>query len=268
MNNIQKLIKVGAIALAIIIIISIFSLVVSGVSWLFDINIFNNKDITNFKEVYEEVSEIEIDAVASTIEITSGRELKVEAKNLENNLISRVRNGMLEIEEKGNWFNTNKSNGIIYITIPKDITLNKLSLDTGAGKIIVKDINVSYFDIDHGAGILEISNSKFSKTDIDGGAGLIKIKKSTLNNLELDAGAGKVKIEASITGSSEISCGVGEMDINLIGTSDDYQITTFKGIGTIKIDNLEQKNESVYGTGRNKLEIEGGIGNIDISFIK
>lgn len=266
MNNTQKLIKVGAIALAIIIIINIFSLIVSGLSWLFDINIFNNKDVTNFKEVYEEVSKIEIDGVASSIEVTLGNELKVEAKNLENDLTSRVKNGVLEIEEHGKLFNNNKSNGVIYITIPKNITLDKLSLDTGAGKIIIKDINVDYFDIDHGAGVLEISNSIFSKTDIDGGAGLIKIKNSTLNNLELDAGAGKVDIEASITGSSEISCGVGEVDITLIGTSDDYQITTKKGIGSIKINNEEQKNESIYGAGGNKLEIEGGIGNIEVSF--
>lgn len=267
MSNIQKIIKISAIALAIIIIINIFSLIISGLSWLFDFNIFNNnKDITNLKEVYEEVSEIEIDGVSSSIEIISGKELKVEAKNLENDLTSKVKNGVLEIEEHGKWFKNNKNNGVIYITIPKNITLNKLSIDTGSGKFSIKDIEVSYFDMDHGAGVLEMENVNFSKTNIDGGAGLIKIKNSTLNNLELDSGAGKVEIEARITGNSEINCGVGEVAINLIGTSSDYQITTSKGIGSIKINNEEQKNESVYGAGSNKLEIEGGIGNIKVNF--
>lgn len=268
MNNTQKVIKIGAIALAIIIIINIFSLILSGLSWLFAINLTttNNEEVTTFKEIYQNVRAIEIDGIASSIEITSGTEFKVEATNLENRLTSNIKNGILKIEEHNKWFYNGTNNGTIYITIPSNTILDELSIDTGAGKFTIQDITAKEFEMDHGAGVLEIENVNFSKTDIDGGAGKILIKNSTLNNLELDAGAGKVELIANITGNSEINCGVGEVDITLIGTEEDYQIATEKGIGSIKVNGVDQKNSTIYGTGNNKLQIEGGIGSIEVSF--
>lgn len=266
MNNTQKIIKIGAIVLAIFIIVNIFSLIFSGLSWLLGIDFNGSNNETNFKEVYQNVKEIEIDGIASSIEIVSGTEFKVEAKNLENDFTSHVKNGVLKIEEHNKWFSQTNSNGTISITVPKDTILDELSIDTGAGKFKIQDITVKEFDMDYGAGILEIENVNFSSSDIDGGAGKIQIKNSILNNLELDAGAGKVEVVVSITGNSQINCGIGEVDITLIGNEDDYQITTEKGIGSIKIAGTEQKNSTIYGNGNNKLEIEGGIGNIDVSF--
>lgn len=266
MNNTQKIIKVIAIAFAIFLIINIFSIIFSGLSWLIDINSNNTDNKTTFKEVYQDVREIEIEGVSSSIEITSGTEFKVETKNLDNGFSSNIRNGVLKLVEQNKWFSKMKSKGFIYITIPKDSILNELSIDAGSGKIKIKDISVKEFDIDHGAGILEIQNVKFNSSDIDGGAGKIKIKDSNLNNLELDAGVGEIEIIASITGNSQINCGVGKVDIILIGNEEDYRIITEKGIGNIKINGTTQKNSTVYGNGDEKLEIEGGIGNIEVSF--
>lgn len=270
MSNTQKIIKIGAIALAIVIIINIFYLIISGISWLFAFNTTptTTDELITFEETYQDVKAIEIDGVAASIEITSGTTSKVavEARNLDNKLKVNIKNGVLKIEEQGKWIRQTSSNGTIYITIPKTIILDELTIDTGAGKFLIQDITVKEFDVDHGAGVLEINNVNFSKADIDGGAGMIQIKNSTLNNLELDAGAGKVEIEASITGTSEINCGVGEVDITLTGTEEDYQIMTEKGIGSIKINGEEQKNNTTYGIGDNQLQIEGGIGSIEVSF--
>lgn len=266
MNNSQKLIKIGAIILAIFLIINIISLIFSGLSWIFGFNLNNNQTNYDFSEEYKNVREIEIDGVASSIEIVSGSKFIVEANNLENKLTSRLRNGVLRIEEKGNIFSNGTKNGKIYITVPKDVTLDELSIDTGAGKFNIQDVSAREFDLDHGAGTLEIEDVHFYSADIDGGAGKIEIKNSILNNLELDAGAGKVEVIANITGKSQINCGVGAVGITLLGNEEDYQITTEKGIGSIKINGTAQKSGTIYGSGSNKLEIEGGIGSIDISF--
>lgn len=264
MNGIQKIIKVGAIILAIVIIVNICSMVFYGLSWIFDLN--DNQGKVNFEETYQDVREIEIDGISSSIEIVSGSEFKVVAKNLDNGISAKVKNGVLKIEEKGKWFYQKTSDGIIYITVPNNQVLDELSIDSGAGKFVIKDISARDFDMDHGAGVLEISNVNFYQADIDGGAGKIQIKDSTLNNLDLDAGAGKVEIEARISGNSQINCGVGEVDISLIGEEDDYEIKAEKGIGNITIASVEQKNSTTYGNGSAKIEIEGGIGNINVSF--
>ena len=231
MNQTQKIIKIGAIILAVIIIVNIFSLIISGLSWL--INYDSNKDIT-FQENYYNIKEIEIDGLSSNIEIISGNQFKVEARNLKNKFTALEKNKKLSIEEEQKWFNKN-NNGLIIITIPEDNVLKKISVDTGAGKLTIKDVLLKEIDIDHGAGILEITNVNFANADLDGGAGKIQINNSTLNNLELDTGVGEVDIEASITGKSQISCGIGALNLTLLGSKDNYQIKTEKGIGNIKI---------------------------------
>ncbi len=39
-----------------------------------------------------------------------------------------------------------------------------------------------------------------------------------------------------------------------------------KGIGTIKIDGREIANQVIYGDGQNYIEVDGGIGSININF--
>ena len=101
-------------------------------------------------------------------------------------------------------------------------------------------------------------------TKIEGGAGKIVIRDGRMNNLNLDIGAGSVEVTGWILGDSEIDSGVGKLVVNLTGVVDDYQISLDKGIGAIKYNNLEVSKNRVIGTGRNKLEIDGGIGTIDV----
>ena len=263
MTKFQKIIKLIAIGLAITITINIVSLVIYLLSIFINVN---NDEKTTFNEVYNDVERIEIDGVSSSITIKTGNQFKVEAINIERGFTSKLKNKTLKIEENSSWLGINNGNGSIIITIPAGNILKELSIDTGAGKFIIDSIEAKEFDIDHGAGTLEITNSKFDKADIDGGAGAIAITNTNLNNLDLDSGIGTVEIEAFITGLSQISCGIGGIAVTLLGDESDYTIKTAKGIGSIKINNIEQSNDLVFGNGSNKLEIEGGIGNININF--
>ena len=50
----------------------------------------------------------------------------------------------------------------------------------------------------------------------------------------------------------------------LIGDSDMYEIHAEKGIGDIKIDDVSVADNSTTGNGENKINIEGGVGSVDI----
>lgn len=264
MTNIQKVIKVGAIALAIVIIINVFSLIISIFSGLTNIFFDDGKKVSNTYS-YESVEKIYIDGINSFITIEEGSEFKVETIDVDNSFKCNYKNGILKIEESKLWIGNNK-NGKIIITVPDDVVLEELSINTGAGKFVIDGIEAKEFDIDHGAGLLEITNSYFRNSDIDGGAGVIKVTNAILNDLDLDSGVGKVELMANITGNSEISCGVGEVDVTLLGNEEDYSIRIDKGIGNIKINGIIGENGVVYGNGINKLDIDGGIGNINIEF--
>ncbi len=264
MTNLQKGIKYCAIAFGIFLIVSILSAILS-VAGIFTM-IGTDESGENFTKTYENIRSIDIDVSYSSILIESGEEFRVDATNVSKKFSSNVKNDILKIREKRNWFWGGNSSGKIVITVPKDSVLHDLTIDSGAGKIEIDKVLADRLDVSQGAGLLSIREGDFSKTDIDGGAGKIEITSSILNNLELDAGVGKVEIEALITGNSSIDCGVGEISILLLGNREDYRIEAEKGVGSIKIDGNNYSNDTTVGRGDNLLELDGGVGSIIIDF--
>lgn len=262
MNGIQKVIKYGAIALAVFIIVNIFSFVIYLVSSIVDFD--DNDEVINFEETYENVNNIKIDASSTRLNIKQGDTFKVEASSVNDKFKVKLTNGTLKIEEKSKHLFNNKNVSEVTVYVP-NVNLDLLDIDAGAGSITIENINTNDFDFDQGAGTITISNSNFIKANIDGGAGEFKIISSSINNLDLDAGVGKVEIEATLTGKNKIDCGVGEVNIDLLGNSNDYKIKTNKGLGSININGESKSNDTTYGDGSNIIEIEGGIGSINIT---
>ena len=106
-----------------------------------------------------------------------------------------------------------------------------------------------------------------AETSIEGGAGEINIDNADINNLDLDMGIGKLTLTAYLKGNSEINAGVGSINLNLIGSEEDYLINLDKGIGLATYNDNEMKNNTTYGNGNNKIMIDGGIGSIKIKTI-
>lgn len=266
MNNIQKIIKMAAICLAIFIIVNIIGGILWAISLFTNIDLGNNNSYKNFSNSYTNITSIELDISSANISIEPGNEFRVDATEVRKSFSAKVKKGTLIISEKKNGFWNKKVAGNITIYVPSNIKLNELEIDNGAGFININSVSANKLEISQGAGSLDISNSDFDNTDIDGGAGEIKVAFSTLNNLDMDSGVGKIEIEALIMGNSKIDCGVGEIDITLLGNESNYKILTNKGIGSIKINGENQKNDTVYGNGSNTLELDGGVGSITVEF--
>ena len=105
-------------------------------------------------------------------------------------------------------------------------------------------------------------------TSIDSGAGEVVIKDGSVNNLDLDMGIGKVKLNLEVIGNSEIDAGIGELNLVLLGNDDDYRINVDKGIGSIKFNGESVDAETTVGNGDNIIDIDGGVGNINVDFRK
>ena len=84
--------------------------------------------------------------------------------------------------------------------------------------------------------------------------------------MDLDLGVGKFELTSSLLGSNKIKAGIGSLELNLLGDKEDYLIKANKGIGTIRVDEAVVSDDSTIGTGENTIKIDGGIGNIDVSF--
>ena len=79
-------------------------------------------------------------------------------------------------------------------------------------------------------------------------------------------GVGELNLTSELSGKSSIDYGVGETNLVLIGEEDDYKIELDKGIGEAWLDGRKMSDDSVYGAGENYIEIDGGIGELNVSF--
>lgn len=255
MSEGQKWIKIGAIALAVFIIL----IIINAVLLIFGIIGGFGRGTKDFSEYYSNINSIEIDVNASSVNIVKGDSFLVEAKGVSDNFRVNNRRNTLEIEEDAFWFFNNS--GEITIYVPSD--LNELVIDGGSGEILIEDITTNKLELDLGAGLININNSTFNNSDIDGGVGVLNANNTTFTNLSLDSGVGEVNISGNIYGNSEIDGGIGEINLNLTNESL-YRFIVDKGLGDISVNGTSISG--TYGNGENVIDIDNGIGAVNITF--
>lgn len=271
MTSAQKVIKYLAVAFAIFLIVTIISSILTGLFALSGILGLKKRSempsgemsTTTFEN--NKITTLDIDLAFTNLTIKTGDSLKIETDNSYIN--SKQEAQKLQIKEKNNnWFkNQSERNLVLYL--PEGTEFEKVKIATGAGKVDIESINAQKLKFELGAGETEIQELIVAKDcKIDGGAGRMSILSGTINALDLDMGVGEVNITSTLSGNSDIDAGVGKLNINLQGDKESYRIKAEKGLGSIKIDGKEISNEETFGNGTNYIEVDGGVGSIDIDF--
>lgn len=261
MSASQKVIKYSAIALAFLIIFSIFTCLIS-----FTLSITSSiKKEDEIKEinVKNNYKNLTINLRTTSLTIKKGEKFQVSSNN--DKITIKQSGDSLTIKETKTNFNFKEKLELI-IYIPDDYVFDDVSIKNGAGKIDITELNSQELSLELEAGSTILKNVNILKeTKIECGAGSFKILSGNINNLDLDLGVGKTSISAKITGNSKIDSGIGSLDLNLDGIKSDYKLKLEKGLGSITIDGASF-NESLFGEGTNYIDIDGGIGNINITF--
>lgn len=275
MTNAQKIIKYIATAFAMFLTVTIISAILAGCyAVLTGLGLINTNKVVitdNLETIssdIEEVSSLKIDLVYTNLYIKSGEKFEVQTNN--NKIIFENNNGCVKIKEENKYFLSSKSmesNLIVYI--PEDmIIIDETDIDAGAGKINIEKLNTKGLYLELGAGEVYIENVVVTdEASIDGGVGKTELKQCQLNNLNADLGVGEFNFTGILTGKNDINSGIGAASIKLTGEKEDYKIKASKGLGNIILDGQTIESDKDYGTGKNYLNIDGGIGEIKIDFI-
>ena len=274
MTTAQKVIKYIATAFAVFLIITIISLILSGSYALLSAFglIHTNKNIItdDLKVISSEVNEVstlKIDLACTNLDIKTGNSFKVETNN--SKITFEEKDGSVKIkEENRNWLNNNNSESNLIIYIPEDmIDIDETKIETGAGKINIENLNTQSLYLELGAGDVYLENViATGDTKIDGGVGKTELKSCEINNLKANLGMGEFVFNGKLIGKSEIDSGVGAINIKLMEKKENYTIEVDKGLGNVTLDGQKLEIDRVYGTGKNYLDIDGGIGSIKIDF--
>lgn len=265
MTTFQKVIKNLAFVFAIVLTVSIIGGLL-GVVGLFG-GLFDEDAVLEDAKTYsvsDNITELDISINAADFTIKQADAFSVES-NLKN-LTVKEKDGVLIIEENKR-FGVTYTDAALILYIPADTVFKKADITTGAGRLTVDSLSADSLKLELGAGEVNIGTlTAAKKADIDGGAGRITISGGTLHNLDLDMGVGQLNLTSAILGNSEFDLGIGESNITLIGSKDDYDIDAEKGIGNITVDGETVSNLNGNGNGENDIEINGGIGAINLAF--
>lgn len=268
MTSLQKAIKYLAMALAIFLCVSIIGGIITGLTGISFILSSKDKEPIGKMQVYpidDEISSLSLNLSAAKLKIKTSDKFSVESNHSYISIDSK--NGELCIDETKELFSFSSKGVTVILNIPNGFVFENATIDTGAGEVEIEALSANNLNLSLGAGEANIKNlTANSSACIDGGAGELNIDGGLLCNLELDMGVGELSLKSRIEGQSSLDYGIGETKLTLLGNREDYQIEIDKGIGKAKLDGENMYDESVYGYGKNKIEIDGGIGEIDIRF--
>lgn len=265
MTSAQKTVKYLAIALAIFLIVNIFSTIIAAVAFIGGFG--KSAKLLDEPKVYElsgDISSLDIEISAAEMKIVSGDRFSLES-NIGDLNVKEV-SSTLRITEKKT-ISTNRSGAFLTLTIPAEHSFKKIEISTGAGRLMADRLSGETVSLELGAGEVVITELVSEKsTEINGGTGAVTIGGGSVKDLDMDLGVGRLTLRAAVLGESDIDSGVGNTKLTLLGDKDSYKISVNKGLGTVRIDGTEVGDESVIGDGKNKLELNTGVGSLDVTF--
>ena len=269
MTMLQKGIKYLAIVFAAFLVVSIIGGALSAIGLLG--GFFVDEDRTGEMKTYSVTSDINslsIQVDAADLYIKEGDAFAVES-NLKSLDVSE-KNGCLSVKDlkKVALFGLNSSeSAALTIYIPEEAALDNIHLTTGAGRVTADNLSAQTVDFELGAGDVSIGMLVATRSsDIEGGAGRITVSGGMLCDLDLDMGVGQLNLTSALTGDCQLDLGVGETNITLLGSKDDYRLEIEKGIGNISVDGKSVFDYGSSGYGTNEVEINGGVGSINVEF--
>ena len=272
MTTTQKIIKYLAIAFALFLVISIFS-IIFGLSREIISSINNDKKDSKLLEEYTTISNnvnniesFKIDISNDNIEIKEGEKFEVKTNDPDVKFYHENSKVKIKTDKTFSWHLSNSSRGTIIIYLPNEFNITELELNLGAGKIDIDKIFVETLLMDLGAGTMTAKEiNVYEKATINGGAGNINIYSGTINNLNLKLDAGNASIQSDLTGSNTLTTGVGKLNLGLSRSKDNYKFDISKGLGNIILNDFDVSEDILIGDGEAKIKISGAIGNIIIN---
>lgn len=244
MNGLQKVIKYCAMAFAVFLSVVILGTIISvvvgvttgiaGVNFLLD----DDKERINLSEEYtlEEARELGITSIlvdcSAEIVVQPGEELSIEAVDVTEDYEIRQNNGRFSIVQDrpeikiGFWFDDISEQEKVVVTIPAELSMEKIEVKSGSGEVTVKDlmtekrIMIENLSIDSGSGRVILENVDSDRLYVDSGSGMVTLAGARLSETEINSGSGGVAIDASALGKLLLNTGSGGVRMDNVEARD------------------------------------------------
>ena len=265
----------------------------------------NNRTIELAEDNTEPFEDINISLIEADVEIIVANNYGYEFTYTGTNEPEiTVRNGTLTVKEHTeNWhinifgfWNFFDTSATLKVYVPRNATLDNVSLETASGSTMLNGNNVSIRELscqtasgdirlydlsleklrlDVASGDVNLNNVSATSATINLMSGWLTYRGAELETLEMNLASGDVTLEGEITRLLQLHMTSGDANILLVGDKDDYSFDIKKISGEVRIDGQRVDggfggpglNHSSSGTGQGAhIEIDITSGSVNINF--
>ena len=171
------------------------------------------------------------------------------------------------------------------IIVPEDAGVLDVDLDAASGLISVDSVNIDG-KVDIASGLVQIKNVESKELKVAAASGKVELENITTKKLKLDLSSGMMNVDNCTTKDldAELTSGTmtfdrmtfdkadldessGKIELNVVGTKDDYSYDIEATSGSIKIDgNSVGKSYKTDGDKDKEIKADMTSGSLDITF--
>lgn len=160
----------------------------------------------------------------------------------------------------------------ITLYVPRNFGFENVDIEMGAGVLEVSDLLAGdCISLEVGAGQIVIDNIQSNTLELEIGAGEIKLKNMDVyEELSAEVGMGNFEANGVVMGKADIQCAMGNVDLELAGGETSYNYIVECAMGNIDIGNHSYsglaKEMSINNNAGVTIELECAMGNITVTF--
>lgn len=155
------------------------------------------------------------------------------------------------------------SNGIVTV---KDVSLRNGTLKSSNGSINISNSMFATLGAHTSNGTIDLSNVNAQKADLEISNGRLKLNSINISELIGNSSNGQILGSKITSDSVHLVTSNGYIKISVIGTFDDYKLTTKTSNGKVKINGTTYGNDTYHKDKTPSVVVRTSNGNIDVNF--
>lgn len=160
--------------------------------------------------------------------------------------------------------------GSICLYMPEDFDFEKVTMDVGAGSLIVEDLRTDSLEANVGAGKMAFEKLDANQATLDCGAGQLNVDELNSRTVEISVGMGSLHLTGDVTESLTADCAMGELKLTLAGEQTDFNYDLSCGMGAMKVGNDSYNGmaneKQINNQAAKDMELDCAMGSVMVEF--
>ena len=234
----------------------------------------NNK---TFEKTYTHFTNLEIDVDAGSVYVKTGDTYSLTINYCDscNFRFTETMDGntlKIESNQKSSFIGLNFGyhKPVFTLTVPKDVKLDDVYIDSDLGILELKQLNIHNLDLETKMGDISVEDSQITQGEIDASLGDLKVS-SNFKSLRLKLSMGSVNFKGTVE-TLDLDNAMGDSNLYILGSIDDYYIEAKSSLGNLQIneyyeDGIDNKIElNTHLNTHKHIKLNNSMGNIDVQF--